>query len=121
MNNYKYYAGYDYEPEVILESDNPHMEILHIWDGFFDDIFGGVDSGGKGWNGFTRDYNQFEGAFGDDEEGIITDIQEYIEDLEQYKTKQFDLIKTKDVYQLLCSWLEEALKRGCKSITVKVW
>ena len=53
MNNYKYYTGYDYEPEVILESDNPQMEILHIWDGFFTFIFGDAESDGNGWNGFT--------------------------------------------------------------------
>lgn len=120
MNNYKYYTGYDYEPEVILESDNPQMEILHIWDGFFTFIFGDAESDGNGWNGFTKDYNQCEGAFGDDEEDVITDLQEYIDDMKQYETKQFKFKETKEVYNLLCSWLKEANEKGCKSITVKI-
>ena len=35
---------------------------------------------GKGWHGFTRDYNQCEGAFDDNGEAEITNLQEYIDD-----------------------------------------
>ena len=37
-DNYKFYEGYEDEPEVEISADN--METLHIWDGFFEDIFG---------------------------------------------------------------------------------
>ena len=36
-DNYKFYEGYEDEPEVEISADN--METLHIWDGFIMDIF----------------------------------------------------------------------------------
>ena len=119
INNYKFFNGYDYGTEVILESDSQNLQVLHIWDGFFWDIFGSPTYA-EGWNGFTREFNQFEGAFGDDEEGVITDLQEYAEDLQNYRTKEFKFKETGEVLELLCSWFDEAIKRGCKSITVKI-
>lgn len=119
MNNYKFFDGYDYGTEVILESGSQKLQILHIWDGFFWDIFGSPTYD-KDWKGLTRDFNQFEGAFGDDETDVITDLQEYIDDIKQYATKQFKFKETKEVYNLLCSWLKEANEKGCKSIIVKI-
>jgi len=75
IDNYKFYEGYGYEPEVELTTNIETMETLHIWDGFFMDIFGEPSLDGKGWHGFTRDYNQCEGAF-DDGKNIITKLQE---------------------------------------------
>ena len=119
-DNYKFYEGYEGEPEVILSVKNNELETIHIWDGFFDDIFRKPSLDGKGWNGFTRDYHQCEGAFDIYGEAIITDIQEYIEDLKIYESRKFDYEDTKEVYNLICSWLDEALRKGYKEIIVRV-
>ena len=119
IDNYKFYEGYGYEPEVELTTNIETMETLHIWDGFFMDIFGEPSLDGKGWHGFTRDYNQCEGAF-DDGEAIITDLQEYIDDLKIYENRKFRFEETKEVYELICAWLTEAQKNNCKEITVRV-
>lgn len=38
------------------------IEAIHIWEGYFDDIFDSPSLDGKGWKGFTRDYHQLEGV-----------------------------------------------------------
>lgn len=119
-NNYTYYEGYEGEPEIVIESENDDMQILHIWDGYLDDLLREPKIDGNGWLGFTRDYQQCEGAFGDASEAAITDIPEYLNDLKLYEGRQFDYDETRDVYNLLCSWLEYAIKNGCKKITIKV-
>ena len=118
-DNYKFYEGYEDEPEVEISADN--METLHIWDGFFEDIFGEPTLDGKGWHGFTRDYNQCEGAFDIHGEAVITNLQEYIDDLKIYKDRQFRFKETKEVYDLICSWFDKAQKNNCKEIKVTVF
>lgn len=120
IDNYKFYDGYEGEPEVELFANVETMEVLHIWDGFFMDIFGEPTLDGKGWTGFTRDYNQCEGAF-DDGKGVITNLQEYIDDLKLYANRKFDYEDTKDVYDLLCRWFDEAQKNGCTEIQLTVF
>ena len=119
-DNYTFYEGYEDEPEIELSSNNQDMETLHIWDGFFWDLFGDPSLDGKGWNGFTRDYNQFEGAFGDDSEAVISDIDEYINDLKIYENREFKFSNTRDVYNLLLSWLYKAKATG-STVTVTVF
>ena len=119
-DNYTFYEGYEDEPEIELSSNNQDMETLHIWDGFFWDLFGEPSLDGKGWNGFTRDYNQFEGAFGDDSEAVISDIDEYINDLKIYENREFKFSNTRDVYNLLLSWLNKAKATG-STVTVTVF
>ena len=120
IDNYKFYEGYEDEPEVELSADDENMETLHIWDGFFMDIFSEPPLDGSGWNGFTRDYNQCEGAFDDNGEAVITNLQEYIDDLKIYENRKFDYEETKDVYNLICYWLSKAQKNNCGEITVRV-
>ena len=120
IDNYKFYEGYDFEPEVELTSNIETMETLHIWDGFFMDIFGEPSLDGKGWNGFTRDYNQCEGAFDDSGEATITDLQEYIDDLKIYENRKFKFEDTTEVYELILAWLTEAQKNNFEEITVRV-
>ena len=121
IDNETFYIGFEGEEEVMLSVIDKNMETLHIWEGYFSDIFCDPPLDGKGWHGFTRDYHQFEGAFDSNEEVIITDLQEYIDDLEFYKNRKFNFEETKEVYNLIYSWLQEVLKRGYKSITMKVW
>ena len=120
IDNYKFYKGYEDEPEIEFSTSCENMETLHIWDGFFMDIFGEPSLDGKGWHGFTRDYNQCEGAFDDDGEAVISNLQEYIDDLKIYENRKFRFEETKEVYELICSWLTEAQKNNCGEITVRV-
>lgn len=119
-NNYTFYDGFDGEPEIVIEADDTNQQILHIWDGYWEDIFREPNFNGNGWLGFTRDYHQCEGAFGDDSEGIVTVLNEYLDDLKLYVDRNFNYKETKEVYNLLYFWLEESIKKGCKKIKIKV-
>ena len=59
-DDYVFYEGYEGEKEIIISL--PDIA-YHIWDGYFDDIFGNPQSTENGWIGFTRDYNEFINAF----------------------------------------------------------
>ena len=117
-NNYTYYEGYEDEGKIVLciEAD----QAIHIWEGYFDDIYDTPTLDGNGWKGFTRDYHQFEGVFSED--GGITEIDpsEYIEDLMLYKEKSFEFEETTEVFNLMVSFLEEAIKQGVNVKTEKV-
>lgn len=113
-NNYTFYDGYEDEGEIVLciEAD----QAIHVWEGYFDDIFDTPSLDGNGWKGFTRDYHQFEGIFS--ENGGVYEINpaEYLEDLMLYKEKNFDFDETRDVLNLVASLLEKAIREG---VTVK--
>ena len=117
-NNYTYYEGYEDESKIVLciEAD----QAIHIWEGYFDDIYDTPTLDGNGWKGFTRDYHQFEGVFSED--GGITEIDpsEYLEDLMLYKEKSFEFEETTEVFNLMVSFLEEAIKQGVNVKTEKV-
>ena len=121
IDNFKFYEGYEDEPEIEFSTNDSNIETLHIWDGFFDDIFRKPNLDGKGWHGFTRDYHQCEGAFDDNGEAEITNIQEYIDDLKTYESRKFDYKETKEVYKLIYSWLNKAKNKNCKKIKVRVF
>lgn len=118
IDNYKFYEGYEDEPEIEFSTKEEDMETLHIWDGFFDDIFREPSLDGNGWNGFTRDYHQCEGAFDDYGEAVITDLQEYIDDLKIYESRNFNFEETREVYKLILDWLNKAYQNNC-SVKVK--
>ncbi len=120
IDNYKFYEGFEGEEEVEFSVTVENMETLHIWEGYFSDIFCEPSLDGKGWHGFTRDYNQCEGAFDNYGEAVITDLQEYIDDLKSYENRKFDYKETREVYELICSWLNEAQKNNCGEIMVRV-
>ena len=109
-NNYKYYKGYEGEEEIsfVLKED-PSINI-HVWCGYFEEIFYEASLDGSGWKGFTRDYHQDEGAYAEDKYEI--DINEYKEDLLQYKDKEFKFEETKEVYNLILEFLEYALNQN---------
>lgn len=121
IDNYDFYVGFEDEPEIIFKSDDPNIPILHIWDGYLDDILREPSLDGKGWTRFTRDYHQCEGAFDDNSnETAITNILEYLSDLELYENRHFDYEETKSVYDLICSWLKTVIEKKCEKITLKV-
>ena len=117
-NNYSYYEGYEGEGEIVFYIE--HDQAIHIWEGYFDDIYDTPTLDGNGWKGFTRDYHQFEGVFSED--GGITEIDpsEYLEDLMLYKEKAFEFEETTEVFNLMVSFLEEAIKQGVNVKTEKV-
>ncbi len=109
-DNYTFYEGYEGEPEIILSLEGTSF---HIWDGYFDDIYGAPPLDGNGWHGFTKDYNLMEGIFSDNDIAEI-DPKEYLEDLMLYKNKAFDFKETVRVFDLLLSLFEKAVQLDLK-------
>jgi hypothetical protein len=106
-NNYKFYEGFEGETEIIL-SILDHREFnLHIWEGYIDEIFSNALLNQQKWIGFTRDYQEDDGAFGDMEEHNI-DAKEYLEDIKTYYN--FPLSKEcNEICNLICEFLEFVL------------
>ncbi|MDO4483582.1 MAG: hypothetical protein Q4C54_03855 [Clostridia bacterium] len=91
-----YYHGCEGEEEVIISLDSNPLFNIHLWIGYLDDILNNPDLSGIGWNGFTRDYHQLEGAFSTKTDMCrVYSTQEYLEDLLQYKERNFDYPETK--------------------------
>ncbi len=119
-NNTDFYEGFEPETEITLQYvENPEYN-LHIYEGFFSDFFGSPNLDGKGWNGFTRDYQQMERSFGNYDEYVLKDVKEYLDDLMIYKDKDYEYPETKECYNVLCNFLELALEKGFH-ICVKVF
>ena len=111
-DNYTYYTGYEPEPDIILSIPTTNFPTLHMWDGFFYDIFRDPPLHGLGWTGFTRDYNQFEGAFENEEQTLIPNPKEYLDDILQYHDKKFRFEETPEVYPLIVELLTYAVENG---------
>jgi len=108
-NNTKFYDGFEGEEEITLSIvETPDINI-HIWSGYFYDFVGKPALDGNGWRGFTRDYNQMERSFGN-EDYVITDVKEYLDDLLTYSNIKYDYTEISECYSLLCCFLEYALK-----------
>lgn len=58
VGNCTFHKGYEGEPEIILTL--PSSDAIHIWKGYFDDIYDTPLLDRNEWNGFTRDYHQME-------------------------------------------------------------
>ena len=118
-DNYAFYEGYEGEPEIVLRVGN--NATIHIWEGYFDDIFDTPSLDGNGWIGFTRDYHQFEGAFSEEADETIPveiDPKEYLEDILQYKEKSFDFEETTDVLNTIVEALQSSIEYNI-SVTVE--
>ncbi|MBD5101312.1 MAG: hypothetical protein HDT27_01185 [Subdoligranulum sp.] len=111
-DNFTYYKGYEGEPEIVLSMEG--MDTLHIWEGYFDDIYGAPSLDGKGWTGFTRDYQQLEGIFSNEEEMCMIEPTEYLADLVQYRGKAFDYEDTSAVFNLMLFVFERAIEKGIR-------
>lgn len=107
-DNYTFYDGYEGETKIVLSfQDN---QTVHIWEGYFDDIFDTPPLDGNGWRGFTRDYHQIEGIFS--ENGNVVELcpAEYLADLILYKNKDFDFEETIQVVELMICLFENAVE-----------
>ena len=118
VNNLKFYDGFEDEPEIeLFIAENPEFNI-HIWQGYFSDIFREPSLDGKGWNGFTRDFQQLERTY--EEKDVIIDVDEYLNDLYIYRQRTFEFEETRKCYELLCHFLEYAKENG-KTVKVNWW
>ena len=111
-NNWRFYNGFEGETEIILTIVQNKDFNIHIWEGYFDSIFGDPVLDGGGWNGFTRDYNQMERSFGNDDY-MIKNADEYFHDLLIYKDKKYEYPEINQCYELLRDFLKFASDNGC--------
>lgn len=114
--DYRFYIGFEGEKEIVITL--PNVE-YHIWDGYFEDIFGNPMSLDSGWLGFTRDYNECKNEF--DDECIECAIlpEEYLIDLHLYDNQAFTYPETGELLELLINIMQEA-ERLQTSLLVRV-
>lgn len=108
-NNYTFYDGYEGEPEIVLMMPEAEEYIIHLWDGYFGDIFGDPVIDGNGWRGFTRDMNQLEGIFSVESIRVNIKLPEYLEDMLSYRNKTFLYKETSDALELMIDFLQYAI------------
>lgn len=119
-NNYKYYIGFEDEEEVLFSLESDHEISIHVWIGYIDDILREPNLDGSGWKGMTKDYHQLEGAFADTGKEMLVYPDEYLKDLEYYAKKIFEYEETGEVYKLIITFLEYAIKqKSCVIIRVE--
>lgn len=111
-NNHFFYEGYEGEPEIILAVAQADEYNIHLWDGYFDDIFGDPVLDGNGWKGFTRDLNQIEGIFRGDQKSIEIKTAEYLEDALSYRGKSFRYAESPAALALLIDFLQHAIENN---------
>ena len=87
-NNTEYADTYDGMDIEMTYAEKPEFRLLFD-KCYFSNIFGEPDLSGKGWNGFTRDWQQMERAFSIENQHPvpIDDIDEYLTDLYSYKSR----------------------------------
>ena len=118
FNNTEFYDGFEDEHEIELFISEKTELSIHIWEGYFNDIFGEPPFNGKGWYGFTRDFQQCERTF--EEKDVEINVDEYLLDLLNYKNKKFRFEETKKCYELIHFFLEYA-KANTKTVKVNWW
>ncbi len=119
-HNTIFYEGYEGEGEIILTLSSPENKItIHVWDGYFDDIFGNPIGSDTGWIGFTKDYQESVRTFDGEEQISFPAISEYLSDLKKYENHSFSYSETKDCLNLLIAFFEKALNSSLE-ITVKI-
>ena len=114
-NNTEYADTYDGMYIEMTYAEKPEFRLLFD-KCYFSNIFGEPDLSGKGWNGFTREWQQMERAFSIENQHpvLIDDIDEYLTDLYSYKSRM-ENYKNPDslkVYLLICNFLEYAKING---------
>lgn len=99
-------------PYIILSVPDTDFPTLHLWDGYFFDIFRDPPLDGPDWKGFTRDFHQCERAFEGHEQTLIPDPKEYLDDILQYHDIRFRFEETIEVYRLIVKLLTYAIENG---------
>ena len=120
LNNTLFYEGYEGEGEIILSLSDAENEItIHVWDGYFEEIFGNPIDSNLGWIGFTKDYQESVRTFADEEHISPSTISEYLSDLRSYENHSFSYPEARDCLKLLISFFEKAMNSSLE-ITVKI-
>ena len=119
LNNTVFYDGYEGEGELILSiSDANYMPIIHIWDGYFEEIFGKPITTDTGWFGFTKDYQESVRTFDGEECIPPSSVSEYLSDLKKYENHTFTYPETKECLNLLIDFFEQALNLSAEIIVI---
>ncbi len=107
--------------DIILKIKEDPTTNIYIGEIYFYDIFRKPPLHGLGWRGFTRDYHEMKGAFDSWGEGIseIVNPKEYLEDIMQYKDKDFMCEETSEVFELIADFLRYAIETK-QTVIVKV-
>lgn len=116
-NNYIFYTGYEGEGEVILKILNHPKFQLHIWEGYFENIFGSPILINKTPIGFTRDYLEGSRTFSGDEVSI-ENPQEYLTDLNLYKNKELTFCESLECLNLLIDFFTFAISNEESTIVI---
>ena len=106
-NDFTYYKGFEGEGEVTFTYAGL---CLHVWDGYIFQIVGKPPLDGKGWHGMTRDYNQLEGPWDEDEADV--DAVEYLQDLKHYQGKHLETAQAEQVLSRLIELFRQAAAHG---------
>lgn len=104
-DDYTYYEGFEDEGEIVITIKDVSY---HIWDGYFEDIFGKPLVDESGWKGFTRDYNEFINAFSENCIECAIMPKEYLQDAISYLGQSFSYEESITVLEYLIAILEKA-------------
>ncbi len=120
LNNTIFYDGYEGEGEIVLTLLNSQNAVtLHVWDGYFEEIFGNPTISSTGWSGFTKDYQESTRTFNGEKRIIFSTIPEYLSDLKNYENHTFSFDEAKACLNLLINFFEQALSSSSE-ITVEI-
>lgn len=108
-SNNEFFEGFDdpFGKEIIIKLKKDPIYNMHIWDGYFDDIFGIPIFSENDWVGFTKDYHENSRTF--EADGFVEiDVDEYLSDLKRYLTKSFKFEESLDCLKTMILLLEYA-------------
>lgn len=119
-NNTIFYDGYEGEGKIILSLSAAKNTIsIHVWDGYFEEIFGNPTAANDGWAGFTKDYQESVRTFDNEEYIASSTVSEYLSDLKNYENRIFSYPEAKDCLMLLIHFFEEAMSLS-SAVTIKI-
>lgn len=110
VSNTMFYDGFDGEPEIVLTLVENPEEQLHIWEGYFDDIFAQQRFSSEGWRGFTKDYHQLEGVWDVSKQTCLVQPDDYLLDAQDYTQETFTFEESKTVLLLIIAFLSRAIQ-----------
>lgn len=112
--NNVFYKGYEGEKEIrFIKGNEENIEIISIWDGFFNDILEQITPAEKGWEGLAYYYHLCIGWY-EHSPWEIPDTKNALEQLKSFRSSDFRFERSKDVLETICTFLSNAIKEGKK-------
>lgn len=110
--NYRYYEGFEGEPEYIfcLYDENCPIEKIHIWGGYFSDIIETVAPAQNGWESLTKYYHLCIDF--DNDNWKVPDIESALQQLKNIDTSKIEFPAAHDVLTLLIEMFTKACKNN---------